>query len=187
MADETLNQDEIAGDVAADRETQHDRFTEFEREVLQDNIALCDNKAGLLLAFTGALVIVSIEAIANVPAGTGPYAPAIGLTAKVLLLLGAGCFLASSHFSLTTVRPRIVRSRSDHIFWESPVFHLPVEEFVTALNTVAAETERAEQLRHLHLLAGICRSKYANFAMALRLGQTAFLALVAGELLRVIL
>jgi hypothetical protein len=185
MTDDSQGPSETAA-VAADRETQHDRFTEFEREVLQDNIALCDNKAGLLLAFTGALVIVSIEAIANVPAAAGPYTPALGLTAKVLFLLGAGCFLASSHFSLTTVRPRIVRSREDHIFWEAPVFHLPVTDFVAALNALPPAAERVEQLHHLHVLAGICRSKYRNFGIALRLGQIAFIALVAGELLRIV-
>ncbi|HZC17640.1 MAG TPA: Pycsar system effector family protein [Caulobacteraceae bacterium] len=174
--------------AAAAREwtSEHNRFADFERGVLQDNIALCDTKAGLLLAFTGAMVIVCIDTIVNVRPTHGAFGGLLGPLTKIVLLLAAGGFLVSSQFSLTTVLPRIVRGREDHIFWESPVFRLPVEDYVAALNALDPAIERAEQLRHLHLLAGICRSKFQHFRAALRLGQIAFLALVAGELLRAV-
>jgi hypothetical protein len=177
----------------AERETvakawtsEHNRFADFERGVLQDNIALCDTKAGLLLAFTGAMVIVCIDTLVGVPGGNA-HTTWLGPAIKIVLLAAMVGFLASSQFSLTTVLPRIIRGSDDHIFWESAVFKGPVEAFVDALNNLDPAVERAEQLRHLHLLGGICRSKYAHFRTALRLGQIAFLALVAGELMRMFL
>jgi hypothetical protein len=44
-----------------ERDMLRDRFADFERSVLQDNIILCDGKSGVLLAFDGAMVIFCVD------------------------------------------------------------------------------------------------------------------------------
>lgn len=169
-----------------ERELLHDRFADFERAVLQDNIALCDTKAGLLLAFTGAMVIYCIDAFVTVQPVPGPWAFLVGPLIRVVLA-GAGVgFLVSAQFSLTTILPRIMRGHADHVFWESPVFKLPVAEYVAAMEALDADTQRNDKLQHLHLLAGICRRKFGHFRLAIHLAQIAFVILVVGEMLRVV-
>jgi len=167
-----------------DRDATRDRFADFEREVLQDNIALCDTKAGLLLAFSGAMVIFCIDAFARAHAAANGGAP-IGIVIQAAIGLAAAGFLASAQFSLTTVLPRMIRGGSDHIFWESPVFKLPLERYLAEMEGVSPAIERRDMLRHLHLQAQICRSKFRHFLIAMRLAQIAFAALVLGEVLRV--
>ncbi|WP_242136905.1 hypothetical protein [Sphingomonas sp. TREG-RG-20F-R18-01] len=43
---------------AFEADFMRERFADFERSVLQDNIILCDTKCGVLLAFTGTMVIL---------------------------------------------------------------------------------------------------------------------------------
>jgi hypothetical protein len=171
--------------IGVERDVLRDRFADFERAVLQDNIALCDTKAGLLLAFTGAMVIFCIDAFVTVHAAPGAYQRFVGPAMRGLFVIATIGFLASAQFSLTTVLPRMVRGAGDHVFWESPVFKLPVERYVAEMEILDPAVERHDKLRHLHLQAGICRRKFGHFATAMRLAQLAFVALVIGEVLRV--
>ena len=166
-----------------ERELIHERFADFERGVLQDNIILCDAKSGVLLAFDGAMVIFCIDAFVS---GRTPHQSALHQGAGGLFLFAAAAFLVSCHFSLTTVIPRLRRGREDHIFWESPIFHLPLKEYVEVMEKLDLEVERRDKLSHLHMLAGICRTKFGHFQIAVRAGQAAFLMLVAAELARLI-
>jgi hypothetical protein len=159
-----------------------DHFVDFERGVLQDNIILSDAKSGALLAFSGGMVIFCIDAFIGAHALTGLLHAAIAF----LFLGAAGAFLVSCHFSLTTVMPRLVRGADDHIFWESPAFRLPVEAYVKHMEALDAETERRDKLRHLHLLAGICRRKFSHFLRAIRIAQIGFGLLVIAELSRIL-
>jgi hypothetical protein len=158
-----------------------DRFADFERAVLQDNIILCDQKSGILLAFAAALILICLEGFksADVHAAAGFAARA----AQGLLGLAGLAFLVCSYFALTTVTPRIRRGRDDHIFWESPVFKLPVEDYVARFRVMDVAAERDNRTRYLHMLAAICRTKYRHFAVALRFGQAGFIALVLAELI----
>ncbi len=151
---------------------------DFERGVLQDNIILCDAKSGVLLAFSGAMVIFCIDAFIDAHRAAGR---SISLTEALLALAGLA-FLVSCHFSLTTVVPRLVRGRDDHIFWESSVFKLAPEAYVAAMEALDPEAERRDMLRHLHMLAGICRSKFWHFGRAIRIAQLGFVLLVIAEL-----
>ncbi|HEY5412216.1 MAG TPA: hypothetical protein VIJ94_15965 [Caulobacteraceae bacterium] len=169
--------------VHLERELLHERFAHFERAVLQDNIVLCDAKSGVLLAFGGAMVIFCIDAFVG---GHSPHAGALHMAANSLFLISAAAFLVSCHFSLTTVLPRLRRGREDHIFWEAPVFDLPVESYIEIMEELDAVKERRDKLAHLHMLAGICRTKFSHFQIAIRSAQAAFALLVAAELARLI-
>ncbi len=166
-----------------ERDLLHERFADFERAVLQDNIVLCDAKSGVLLAFDGAMVIFCIDAF--VGGRDGGFA-LLHQAANALFLVSAAAFLVSCHFSLTTVLPRLRRGRDDHIFWEAPIFDLPVERYVEQMERLDVVMERRDKLCHLHMLAGICRTKFAHFQRAIRFGQTGFLVLVLAELARII-
>ena len=124
--------------------------------MLQDNIILCDGKSGVLLAFDGAMVIFCIDAFVAVHKGA--VLPTHATSTDLFLLAGAG-FLVSSHFSLSTVLPSLRRGVDDHIFWEAPIFSLPVEVHIDRMEALEAKYERREKLQHLHLLAGICRNQ----------------------------
>jgi Family of unknown function (DUF5706) len=164
-------------------EPARDRFLEFERAVLQDNIILCDAKSGVLLAFSGAMVIFCLDATASVHgSGDLPHAALMGL-----FLVSGAAFLASCHFALTTVLPRLVRGDDDHIFWESSVFKQSIEKYIQHMETIDPDTERRDKLRHLHRLAGICRNKFRYFQLAIRVAQGAFAILVAAELGRLLI
>ena len=165
-----------------ERELLHERFADFERAVLQDNIILCDAKSGVLLAFSSAMVVFCIDAFVGGRAGAGWLHHA----ANALFLLAAAGFLVGCHFSLTTVLPRIHRGADDHIFWEAPVFQLPVEAYVDRMAALDLAVERRDKLGHLHMLAGICRKKFAHFQLAIRFGQAAFVVLVLAELARIV-
>jgi hypothetical protein len=158
----------------------HERFMDFERGVLQDNIILCDAKSGVLLAFSGGLVIFCIDAFVYAHRAAGA---SISLT-EVLLALAGLAFLVSCHFSLTTVVPRLVRGHDDHIFWESSVFKLPVETYVKRMEALDPVVERRDMLGHLHMLSGICRTKFWHFSWAIRIAQLGFVLLVIAELTR---
>lgn len=170
-----------------DRQLLHERFSDFsdfERSVLQDNIVLCDQKAGVLLAFSGAMVIFCLDALAEPISGRrlGPWA---GYAGSAALAAAALAFLVSCVFSLATVMPRLRRNAADdHIFWESSVFKLPAAEYVEAMRKLDPEVERDEKLRHLHTLAGICRAKFANFRQGIHFALIGFGAVVIAELLK---
>jgi hypothetical protein len=168
-----------------ERELIHERFADFERGVLQDNIILCDAKSGVLLAFNGAMVIFCLDTFVSAH-GASAGAGFLRHAANALFLVAAAAFLASCHFSLTTVLPRLRRGREDHIFWEAPAFRMPVERYVDQMEALDNETERRDKLRHLHMLAGICKTKFNHFELAIRLGQAAFIVLVLAELARIV-
>ncbi len=47
-----------------------------------------------------------------------------------------------------------------------------------------AKREHHEKLRHLHTLAAICRSKFANLRQAMTFAIVGFAVLVVGELVK---
>jgi predicted LPLAT superfamily acyltransferase len=169
-----------------ERELLLDQFAAFERGVLQDNIILSDQKSGILLAFSGAMVIFCIEAISSPHAANHALNYPVA-TIDALYLLAALGFLVSCHFSLTTVFPRIRHGRDDHIFWESSLYRLPADEFVARLRAIDVAAARDDKSRHIHTLAGICRDKFAHFRRSIQFAQGAFLLLVVAELARVVI
>jgi len=166
--------------VSAER--AEDSFADFQRAVLQDNISLCDIKAGVLLAFSGALVVFCLDASFG---GEKPAGIAFDLPTALMLASAAGFFL-SCHLALLCVAPRVhVRGR-DHLYWGSPVFRTSGDKFVAAMRKMKPMAEHEEKLRHVHGLASICRRKFRYLDLAIRAGLLGFLLLMASELTRAI-
>jgi hypothetical protein len=178
-----VDEDDLAG---IEGDLLSDTFADFERAVLQDNIALFDTKASAVLAFSGVMVIYCIDSIATIHIASSAYVWILGPAIHALLVVAALGFLVSAMFSLSTVRPRLVSGGEDHVFWDSAIFRLPVAEYLTAMKALDPAVARDDKLRHLHLLAGICRNKIRHFRTSLYVAEGAFLALVAAELARVV-
>jgi hypothetical protein len=168
-----------------ERDVLHERFAYFERGVLQDNIILCDAKSGVLLAFTGAMIVFCLDTFVSLQRAA-PAADPWRQFAHALFLLAALGFLVSCYFSLATVVPRLRRGKADHVFWEAPVFRLSEDAYVAEMEKLDTKIERNDMLRHLYLLAGVCRTKFNHFQVAIRFGQIGFLTLVLAEFGRII-
>lgn len=155
-----------------------DSFAEFERGVLQDNILLCDQKSGILLAFAAAMVLVCLDGCRD------PIVHPIllRLLDRGAFAVGAIAFLFSCYFALQTVVPRIRRGGDDHIYWESSVFKLPVERYVARFREMDSQVEGENRLRYLHSLASICRIKFRHFTRAMYLGELGFLILIVASI-----
>jgi hypothetical protein len=162
-----------------ERDLLHERFADFERAVLQDNIVLCDTKSGVLLAFTGAMVIFCLDQVGEPAKASG----LLGDAATWGFFLAAAGLLVSCGFCLATVIPRMRRDvGEDHIFWESAPFRRPVEEYVASMRELDIHVERDEKLRHLHTLAAVCRAKFANLRHAMNFAIVGFVILLVAEL-----
>jgi hypothetical protein len=182
-SDATVAADQRVIDRLSEFETgfMRERFADFERSVLQDNIILCDTKCGVLLAFTGAMVILSLDALQHLVASTRLSEVATYAGAGVFVLAALG-FLVSCGFSLATVMPRIRKDApQDHIFWESEAFKKPVAEYVAAMNSLNIDVEHNEKLVHLHTLARVCRGKFSSLRHAMNSAIVGFAFLVIGE------
>jgi len=172
MAGKTLAEDE------ASAQEFRDSFAEFERGVLQDNIILCDQKAGILLAFAAAMILVCLQGFDT----RGAHLAALALVIRGAFAIGAIAFVVSCHFALQTVFPRIRRGADDHIYWESKVFKLPVERYVASFREMDIAAEGENRLRYLHKLAEICRTKFRHFRRAMSLAQVGFVVLMLAYL-----
>ncbi|SFK68996.1 Pycsar system effector family protein [Methylocapsa palsarum] len=162
----------------------HETFADFERAVLQDNITLCDAKSGILLTFTGAVVIFCLNGV-NLAPEPHRIADWASLGETVGYIGAAASCLISCAFSFATIKPRIQREHvDDHIFWEAPAFRLPVESYIARMHAMDLRSAHDEKLRHLHALAGICRTKYAHLGHAMNFALAGFVLLVLAELAR---
>jgi hypothetical protein len=163
----------------------HERFADFERAVLQDNIILCDAKLGILLAFAGAMVVYCLETSTH--AGASPrVAPWIGQAEIWAFVAAAVSFFVTCAFCLTAIAPRIHRRREhdDYIFWEARAFRQPLPEFLKEMHGLDVEVEHDNKLRHLHVLAGVCRAKFSHLRHAMNAAAVGFAILVLAELAR---
>ena len=158
-----------------------DRFAEFTRGALQDNIILCDQKAGILLAFSSALVLFCAQSFGDVHPIGAPWN--IKLSSGLLVLSAVG-FIGSCYFALMSVAPRIRKGPDDHIFWGSSAYDVAAEIYIDRFENADPDKEMRDKLRHLHTLAGICRDKYGAFKHGLRLALISFFPLVFAEMLR---
>ncbi|HEX3430643.1 MAG TPA: Pycsar system effector family protein [Rhizomicrobium sp.] len=159
-------------------------YVSFEREVLHDNIALCDQKSGILLAFSAAMVVFCLQAIPSATADA--LDPLWRSLLHGLYLLGTAGFFFAAYFSLRVIRPRLHRNDDDLIYWDSKLFRLSESEFVSKMPSLAPDALDNAMRQHLHVLADVCRRKFANMRYSIRSGEIAFVAVVGAELIRVL-
>lgn len=167
-----------------EREWAQESFADFERAVLQDNIILCDTKSGVLLAFTGAMVLFALDSFTK---ATG--AAWLGRSGAVLapgaFLISAAALLVSCASSLSTVWPRLRRTPSGgHVFWESTAFTGPAEAYMREMRNLPLAVQYDEKLLHLYTLAGVCRAKYSHLRHAMYFALVGFLMLLVAELIK---
>jgi hypothetical protein len=161
-------------------------YVTFEREVLHDNIALCDQKSGFLLALAAGLVVFCLQSLPI------PHNVAVSLGRPVLILayilniVAVAGFAVSAYLSLHVIAPRFRGTSDDHIFWRSGIFALPQAQFLSHLGEVGEERLIKDMAAHLHVLARICSQKYRYFAWALYVGEFAFVAIVLAEAVRLL-
>lgn len=166
----------------------HERFADFERGVLQDNIILCDAKMGILVAFAGAMVIYCIDMAGRSGALRGASSWFAVAEAWGFAVAAVGFFITCA-FALAAIAPRIrpLQADDDYIFWGARVFRRPLPAFLEEMHALDVELEHDNKLRHLHVLAGVCRDKFAHLRQAMNAAAAAFVVLVLAELARALL
>lgn len=165
----------------------HERFADFERAVLQDNIMLCDAKMGILVAFAGAMVIYCIDRAGHTGALRGGSSWISSVEAWGYAAASVGFFFTCA-FALAAIAPRVRPHQvaNDYVFWGAPVFRLPIGPFLEEMHNLAVEVEHENKLRHLHVLASVCRDKFAHLRLAMHAAAGAFVLLVLVELARAV-
>lgn len=165
----------------------HERFADFERAVLQDNIILCDAKLGILLAFSGAMVVYCIDMAGR----AGALRPAASWTAMAepwAFAVAAVGFFVTCAFALAAITPRVRphQANDDYIFWGARAYRQPLAAFLDEMHGLDVELEHDNKLRHLHVLASVCRDKFIHLRQAMNAAAAAFAILVLAELARAV-
>jgi hypothetical protein len=166
----------------------HERFADFERAVLQDNIILCDAKMGILVAFAGAMVIYCIDMAGRSGALRGGSSWISAAEAWGFAAAAVGFFVTCA-FALVAIAPRVRphQAEDDYIFWSARVFRQPLPAFLDEMHGLDVQVEHENKLRHLHVLAGVCRDKFAHLRLAMSAAAATFVLLVLVELARALL
>jgi len=154
-------------------------YVGFEREVLHDNIALCDQKAATLMALSAALSIFCLQSLPLPVSVEHALNPTLSLTVTVL------GFTLAAYLSLRVIAPRVRGRTDDHIYWMSKLFELPPDKFLNRLHITDNALLERDMALHLRTLAAICRAKYSFFGWAQFVGEFSFLAVVVAEIIRV--
>ena len=161
-------------------------YVTFEREVLHDNIALCDQKSGFLLALAAGLVVFCLQSLPIPHAVAASLGRTLLILVYVLNIVAVAGFAVSAYLSLHVIAPRFRGTSDDHIFWRSGIFALPQAQFLSRLSDAGQERLVRDMAAHLHVLARVCLEKYRYFGWALYVGEFAFVAIVLAEAVRLL-
>lgn len=153
----------------------HNEYVSFERHVLQDNIILCDAKSGALLGAGAVVMVWCVERFVNAAVEKSLYsrfeAGALGVAILAIIV--------TMYFAWRVIKPRFVTSNDDdHIFWASRTFDISEAAFTDRIQSAKPEVLAADMIRHLYILAGVCRRKFAYFRSATMAAQVAFVFVV---------
>lgn len=156
-------------------------YVSVERHVLQDNINLIDAKSGILMALSGGFIARCLDKFFELA-----NAPALGLVSTASLTLYAisaiGFFL-SAYFTWFVLKPRVTKT-NDLVYWGSEAFRENQAQFVERIEATDPSEFRLHFLRHLHILARICRQKYRFFGHAVFFAQISLLTTLGAEICR---
>lgn len=145
----------------------HNEYVFVERHALQDNIILCDSKCGILLGF-GALTLVWCldKLLALTGNAEGRHLISFVTLEELFYALAVLALFVAITFAWKVIKPRIQHTH-DHIYWGSKIFTQPQADFTISIQTADPDRLAIDMLHHLHVLARICREKYANFSRAI--------------------
>jgi hypothetical protein len=151
----------------------HNEYVFVERHALQDNIILYDAKCGILLAFGTITLLWCLDKLVLLT-GKGPdhHLSTFATIEALLYAFAVLALLVTVIFTWKVIRPRIQHSH-DHIYWGSKVFTQSQKDFTIAIQKADQDVLAIDMLHHLHVLAGICREKFANFERAIIAAQCA--------------
>lgn len=161
-------------------------YVSFEREVLHDNISLCDQKSGLLMAISSVLVVFCLQSLPIPKAVEHALGSPLLWTMDMLYAIGILGFTVAAYLGLRVVAPRVRGHTDDHIFWMSRLFDLPEKEFLARIHAAGDWELERDMALHLKTLAIICRSKYRLFGWAQYVAEFSFAAVVIAEGIRVL-
>jgi hypothetical protein len=155
-----------------------EKYIIYEQGVLQHAISVADAKATFVLTISLGLAVFYLPDVFALSQHAGSAVAVFMAVVTELALLGSG---AAAFF---TVLPRIASSATDSdIAWMSTGFMGSAPSFVDRCRAeMTLERLQADQLVHLHILAGICRSKYQGLRLALWLIPVGLVFLVGGKL-----
>jgi hypothetical protein len=152
------------------------------RESFESAIALLDAKAGILLAFAGAVFIYTIDTIGRVADSHHATHPRVFTLTLLFLGLAAAGLMTTMVLSWTVIKPRI-KTATSRFFWKSGFFDGTPEDFGARLRGSTPEELEEDAIIDAHNLASICRAKNQRFGRAAKSGEVALVLFVAGLLL----
>lgn len=156
----------------------HAEYIVFERHVLQDNIILCDTKAGILLAFAALIALRCLDKIhVFLRSSSNPQLLVPG-TLYVFALLSV---LLTVYFAWKAIRPRI-RQVQDYIFWGASTFKKSRSTFATEVEGLEDNILAESMLQYLHTLASICGEKFNHFRHAVITAEFSAVLFIVAEL-----
>ena len=156
---------------------------ELARISIHDDVALVDQKTGILIAFCGAAIGFSLDHVRETGSGHGFLPAVMGNLAPVLFWTSAFLFGVSTYIALRVVRPRVLKSGGSSLFWKSTLYDLPPAEFVKRIDSMPVTELEQDMLLDLRSIAIICRTKFDHFRHALRFAEIAFVVAVVAEVI----
>jgi len=165
------------------RTEQSSDNAEFMRDSAQSNICLFDQKAGALLAFSIAMALFVFEALIC-PEKMGKCFGDATLLADLSACVTEFFLLIACFAALQTLRPKSKTKWNDQIYWGAEIFGRSLDEFLTRATAVPSHDAAEARLRHVYVLAQICRTKSARLRWAMWLTVTSFFLVVGTKILR---
>jgi hypothetical protein len=152
------------------------------RESFEGAIALMDAKAGILLAFAGAVFIFTADTLGKVLDSHHAAHPRVFVLTLAFLGVGAVALLATMVLCWMVIKPRTKTARN-RFFWKSEFFDGSAQDFGARVRASSANDFESDAIIDAHNLASICRAKNERFSLAARFGEVAILLFLAGLLL----
>jgi hypothetical protein len=164
------------------RDSLNPDYVTVEQRVLQDNINLVDAKSGILMALSGGLIARDLDKFFEL-ATTSSSAPAIASVSLAFYGAATAGFILTAYLTWFVLRPRLVKT-NDFVYWGSDVYLKGEQHYLDAIGAATAEDFRHHFLRHLHVLARICRRKFTFFVLAMRTAEISLLTTLTAEVTR---
>jgi hypothetical protein len=158
-------------------------YVTVEQRVLQDNINLVDAKSGILMALSGGLIARDLDKFYELATTHGGSAPTMASISLALYGVATAGFFLTAYLTWFVLRPRLVKT-NDFVYWGSDVYLQGEKHYLQTIEAATPLDFRDHFLRHLHVLARICRQKFNFFVRAMRTAEVSLLATFSAELTR---